>query len=378
MKPAFELAEILEKHWDKVQNLKFNTWQYRTLDALKRCRTASLGGHIDACNACGHLTLSYNSCRNRHCNKCQGQKREDWIIARESELLPVPYFQRDVAPLVFTLPSELNPVAMYEPKILYDILFKVSWEVMQAFSKDRKHLDAQSGMIAVLHTWGQNLSLHPHIHCIVPGGGIDKNGNWRCAKNKGKFLFPVKAMAKVFRAKFVAELRKQLILDQRLYNGLFLKDWVVYAKRPFGNPKAVIEYLGRYTHKVAISNHRIKSIDNETVIFTYKDYRDQSKVKLMTLTHEEFIRRFSQHILPKRFVRIRHYGILSSTWKRSKLANLQIKLGLMPIVKVVKVAKMQACPSCKKGKMVTILAFDSRGPPEGYVQLLNLVPSPTL
>jgi Putative transposase/Transposase zinc-binding domain len=311
MKPAFEVAEILEKHWTKVQNLGLNTWQYRTLDALKRCRTASLGGHIDACDVCGHLTLSYNSCRNRHCNKCQGEKREDWIIARETELLPVPYFH-----LVFTLPSELNQVALYEPKILYDILFKVSWEVMEAFSRDPKHLDAQGGMIAILHTWGQNLSLHPHLHCIVPGGGVDKNGNWKYAKNKGKFLYPVKAMAKVFRGKFVAELRKQLVLDQRLYNGLFMKDWrfvatIVYAKRPFGNPKAVIEYLGRYTHKVAISNHRIKSIDNQTVSFTYKDYKDESKVKLMTLTHQEFIRRFAQHILPKRFVRIRHYGILS-------------------------------------------------------------------
>jgi hypothetical protein len=223
----------------------------------------------------------------------------------------IPYFH-----IVFTLPSELNQVALYEPKILYDILFKVSWEVMQAFSKDPKHLDSQGGMIAVLHTWGQNLSLHPHIHCIVPGGGMDKNGHWKYAKNKGKFLYPIKAMAKVFRAKFVAELRKRLVLDQRLYNGLFLKDWrfvatIVYAKRPFGNPKAVIEYLGGYTHKVAISNHRIKSIDNQTVSFTYKDYKDESKVKLMTLTHEEFIRRFSQHILPKRFVRIRHFGILS-------------------------------------------------------------------
>ena len=370
MKPAFEVAEILEKHWTKVQNLRLNTWQYRTLDALKRCRTASLGGHIDTCDACGHLTLSYNSCRNRHCPKCGGEKREEWITARESELLPVPYFH-----IVFTLPSELNQVALYEPKILYDILFKVSWEVMEAFSRDPKHLDAQGGMIAILHTWGQNLSLHPHIHCIVPGGGVDKNGHWKYAKNKGKFLYSVKAMAKVYRAKFVAELRKQLVLDQKLYNGLFLKKWVVYAKRPFGNPKAVIEYLGRYTHKVAISNHRIKAIDNETVTFTYKDYKDESKVKLMTLTHEEFIRRFAQHILPKRFVRIRHYGILSSTWKRSKLADLQIKLGLTLVPKVVKVTKINICPCCQKGKMVIIMTFDSRGPPEEYVQLLNLLPS---
>ena len=176
----------------------------------------------------------------------------------------------------------------------------------------------------------------------------------------------------------MAELRKQLNLDQKLYNGLFLKDWIVYAKRPFGNPKAVIEYLGRYTHKVAISNHRIKAIDNETVTFTYKDYKDASKVKLMTLTHEEFVRRFSQHILPKRFVRIRHYGILSSTWKRSKLLELQLNLGLTPKPKIQKKERIQICPCCQKGKMVTIVTFDSRGPPEEYVQLLNLVPSPTV
>ena len=373
MKPTFEVAEILEKSWSRIQNLRLNTWQYRTLDALKRCRTASLGGHIDACDDCGHLSLSYNSCRNRHCPKCGGEKREDWIKARESELLPVPYFH-----VVFTLPSELNPVAMYEPKVLYDILFKVSWEVIETFFKNPKRLNAQGGMISVLHTWGQNLSLHPHLHCIVPGGGIDKDGNWKYAKSKRKFLFSVKAMAKVFRGKFVAELRKQLDLDQKLYNGLFLKKWVVYAKRPFGNPKAVIEYLGRYTHKVAISNHRIKAIDNETVTFTYKDYKDASKVKLMTLTHEEFIRRFSQHILPKRFVRIRHFGILSSTWKRSKLFDLQVKLGLTPVPKVVKGLRINICPCCQKGKMVTIVTFDSRGPPEEYVQLLNLVPSPTV
>ena len=370
MKSTFEVAEILEKSWSRIQNLKLNTWQYRTLDALKRCRTASLGGHIDACDDCGHLSLSYNSCRNRHCPKCGGEKREDWIKARESELLPVPYFH-----VVFTLPSELNPVAMYEPKVLYDTLFKVSWEVIETFFKNPKRLNAKGGMIAILHTWGQNLSLHPHLHCIVPGGGIDKDGHWKYAKSKSKYLFPIKAMAKLFRAKFVAELRKQLELDQKLYNGLFLKDWVVYAKRPFGSPKAVIEYLGRYTHKVAISNHRIKTIDNETVTFTYKDYRDEAKVKLMTLTHEEFVRRFSQHILPKRFVRIRHFGILSSTWKRSKLLELQLNLGLTPKPKTQKKERIQICPCCQKGKMVTIVTFDSRGPPEEYVQLLNLVSS---
>jgi hypothetical protein len=372
MQTKHEVADVLNRFWDKKQTLNLNGWQIRTLDAIRRCRTAALGGHIDACDGCGNMTISYNSCRNRHCPKCQGEKREEWIQAREAELLPVPYFHRSVGPVVFTLPSELNQLAMYEPKAVYDALFAASWQTVAAFAKDANHLGAQAGMISVLHTWGQNLSLHPHVHCIVPGGGVDKNGTWKTARSKGKFLFPVKAMSVVFKAKYLAEIRERVQdkIPQTLLNELFKKDWVVFAKRPFGSPKSVIEYLGRYTHKVAISNHRIKSIDETTVTFGYKDYKTGAQKKEMTLTHAEFIRRFAQHILPKGLVRIRHYGILSGTWKRAKLPELQLRMGEKPIEKSEKKQKTRTCPCCKTGTLRTILSFDHRGPPDFYCDLL--------
>ena len=371
MQEKYEVAEVLERAWIQQETIKLNTWQLRTLDAIRRCRTAALGGHIDACDSCGHISISYNSCRNRHCPKCQGEKREAWIAAREAELLPCPYFH-----VVFTLPNELNQLAMHEPKVIYDSLFEATWQTIQAFGKDSKHLHTptekgvKNGMVAVLHTWGQNLSLHPHLHCIIPGGGVDQRGHWRYTRVKGKFLYPVKALSAVFRAKYVAILRKKLVLEQSFYDSLFKKQWVVYAKRPFGNPKSVVEYLGRYTHKIAISNHRIVSIDEHMVTFSYKDYKNGAQKKAMTLNHNEFIRRFSQHILPKRLVRIRHYGILSSTWKRGKLKDLQEKLWQKPMPpKPHKSAKVRPCPCCKSGNLRTILSFDYRGPPESYCEL---------
>jgi len=250
MKPSHEVADILNAHWNEVTtNEQFNTWQLRTLNALRRCRTAAMGGHIDSCDNCGHIRISYNSCRNRHCPKCQAVQREQWIAAREAELLPVSYFH-----VVFTLPEALNRLCMYEPKKMYDMLFATAWKVMQSFAHDRKHLGAETGMIAILHTWGQNLSLHPHLHCIVPAGGLTIRNKWKHARGDGKFLFPVKAMSKVFRGKFVAELRKGFPTEpQSLYDKLFKRRWVIYAKLPFAGAEEVIEYLGRYTHKIAIS-----------------------------------------------------------------------------------------------------------------------------
>ena len=295
------------------------------LRALTLCRTAVLGGHIDACTSCGVVRISYNSCRNRHCPKCQSTEREKWLMAREADLLPVPYFH-----LVFTLPSVLNDWVIREPKLIYQTLFRAAWQTIQVFSKDEKYLGAKTGMIAILHTWGQNLSLHPHIHCIIPGGGLGKMGVWQNAKNDGKYLFPVKAMSQVFRAKFVAMLRQSidkqalelpngLPNERQIYKHLFQKKWVVYAKRPFGSPKSVLEYLGRYSHKIAISNHRILNIENGNVHFSYKDYRQNGEKKVMVLTETEFIRRFAMHILPSGFMRIRHYGILSSGHKKRYL-----------------------------------------------------------
>ena len=371
MRAAFEVAHVINSHWQEVvRSPQFNTWQLRTLDAIRRCRTASLGGHVDLCTACGHVRISYNSCRNRHCPKCQQIQRERWIQARESELLPATYFH-----VVFTLPEALNRICLYEPARIYKILFDTAWSVVRSFGHDEKYLGADMGMISILHTWGQNLSLHPHLHCILPGGGITSSGNWKHGRSKGKFLFPVKAMSAVFRARFVAALRNTMALDKAFYNDLFKSSWVVYAKRPFGGPKQVVEYLGRYTHKIAISNHRITGITNNLVSFSYKDYRDVGKNKIMTLSQGEFIRRFSMHILPKCFVRIRHYGILSSHRKQKllplihrQLDSTYQKIDQKKDWKQICTQHLgydpDCCPACKQKAMITLMVFDRRGPPD--------------
>lgn len=353
-----EVADVFRFLGDGVEDIGLNVHQLKTLRAIKICRTNELGGHVDACSNCGLIQISYNSCRNRHCPKCQGHKREEWIQKREQELLPVPYFH-----VVFTLPSELNKLCMHKPKSLYDALFESVWQTINQFGKTK---NVKLGMINILHTWGQNLSLHPHLHCIIPGGGINRNGLFEKIRGNGKYLFPVKALSKVFRAKMIASLRKRNIEDKLLFDVLFKKNWVVYAKRPFGSPSSVIEYLGRYTHKVAIGNSRIKEVNKETVTFLYKDYKQDGKQKEMTLSLAEFTRRFAQHILPHRFVRIRHYGILSSTWKRKKLKELQQQLcAFIPIQNIN--TKLHKCTCCKTGNMLRIETFDKRGPPKKYL-----------
>jgi hypothetical protein len=375
MSPQHEMADVLNLHWPMVlQGGKFNAWQLRTLDAIMRCRTAALGSHVDGCTDCGYLRISYNSCRNRHCPKCQGVQRERWIEAREGELLPVPYFH-----VVFTLPDTLNSLCLHQGKIVYGILFQTVWSVLRSFGYDPKWLGARTGMIAILHTWGQTLTLHPHLHCIVPGGGLTPQGKWKTAKTQGKYLFPVKAMSKVFRARFIAALTKALPekMDDGLVSELYKKRWVVYAKRPFNGPVSVIEYLGRYTHKIAISNHRIRGISETKVTFSYKDYRQSGITKEMTLDALEFIRRFALHILPKAFVRIRHYGILSSTAK-AKCA-VQIKEQLPEIPKPISNKPLlqayipKECPCCKKETMLELIRFNSRGPPGNWYDLAKNV-----
>jgi len=357
------VADVVRKV--RLSDDHYSPQQQKTLRAIVACRTAALGGHVDGCDTCGSLHISYNSCRNRHCPKCQGHKREEWIQHREADLLPCTYYH-----LVFTLPQELNGLALHQPKTVYDCLFQSAWTTLNQFG----HTEGlQMGMIAVLHTWGQTLSLHPHVHCIVPGGGIDKSGRWKKQLRSNKFLFPVRAMSKVFRAKYVACLRSGQVGDQQLYDTLFKKDWVVYAKRPFGGPKQVIEYLGRYTHKVAMSNHQITGCTDRETSFSYKDYRDGGKTKTMSLSHEEFVRRFSMHILPPRFVRIRHYGILSSSWKRGKLQNLQKDLKVTRPAAKPKTL-LRKCPCCKTGTMITIEVFGKRGPPKRYLSENQIVP----
>jgi len=356
LQPRWEVADVLRR--TDLSCPKFTVHQQKTLRAITQCRTVALGGHVDGCNECGNITISYNSCRNRHCPKCQGHKREEWIQKREADLLPCTYYH-----VVFTLPQELNTLALHQPRLVYAALFTAVWATLHQFGRKE---GLQMGMIAVLHTWGQNLSLHPHLHCIVPGGGIGKDGTWKQQLRSDNYLFPVKALSKVFRAKYVAQLRHRGIEDTPFLESLFGKDWVVYAKRPFGGPKQVIEYLGRYTHKVAISNHRIQNVDEASVSFIYKDYKADGVQKQMALSNEEFTRRFATHILPLRFVRIRHYGILSSTWKRGRLQVLQIALKVQRRPTPLK-NLLRKCPCCKTGPLITIDIFGKRGPPKKYL-----------
>jgi hypothetical protein len=271
---------------------------------------------------------------------------------------------------VFTLPAQLNTLALQQPAMVHDALFKTAWLTLNQFGNKA---GLQLGMVAVLHTWGQNLSLHPHLHCIVPGGGIDAKGRWQKQLRSNRYLFAVKALSKVFRAKYVQQLRANGIDDKTLLESLFQVPWIVYAKHPFGRPAQVIEYLGRYTHKVAISNHRIQTVTDTEITFSYKDYKAKGTTKQMTLSNEEFTRRFAQHILPYRFVRIRHYGILSSSWKRGKLQCLQQQLKVMrPPVKAKTL--LRKCPCCKTGTLITIEVFGKRGPPEIYLPATQPVP----
>lgn len=357
------LQTILEQYQNQLKSWSFTSWHLRTLHAIRKCRTQALGGHIDQCNCCKKIHISYNSCRNRHCPKCQGHKRQEWITARQKELLNTSYFH-----VVFTLPDTLNCVALNYSNEVYSALFKASWLTLKQFGE--QEFNAQVGMISVLHTWGQNLSLHPHLHCIVPAGGVRKNGTWKASK-KRKFLFPVKAMSLVFRAKMVAELRKKkLPISKEEYGVLFSKNWVVYAKQAFGKPEYVVEYLGRYTHKIAISDARIMAHNRKknTVYFSAKNYKKEGKKEVLSLSAKDFIRRFQMHILPKGFTRIRHFGILSSTWKRKKLPKLQQELGGNLKHEIKKKETLhKRCNFCKKGKLILIESFGVRGPPKKYL-----------
>jgi len=372
VKPSYELAQVIEQFGDSFNETHSpNDYIKRILHAIQSCRTAALGGHVDACEECGHIRISYNSCRNRHCPKCQNTQREAWIESRKQDLLPVPYFH-----VVFTLPANLNGLFLKQPVVMYNLLFKTAWETIAQFSFT--NLCSETGMIAVLHTWGQNLSLHPHLHCIVPGGGINYKGRFKqvkISKTGRSFLFPVKNISTVYRAKFISFLQKQVPQENSYISELYKNNWVVYAKEPFAGPQQVVEYLGRYTHKVAISNHRLVEITNENVRFKYRDYRDNVQ-KEMTLSGNEFLRRFCQHILPKSFIRIRHYGMLATT-KRKQLRQIQKNFGITiadkkenkdwkQICREYLSYDPDLCPHCKKGFMVTILHFDSGRAPPSY------------
>ena len=380
MRPKHDLTEIIQKFkQDFIKDKEPNSYVLRTLGALEKCRTSALGGHLDKCDNCGKTRISYNSCRNRHCPKCQNTYREQWIENITEDLLPVNYFH-----VVFTLPDKLNILCLSNPVVIYNLLFKAAWNTISDFAYNNHNLEA--GMIAALHTWGQNLSLHPHLHCIIPSGGIDYKNNWKFIGNlKNNFLFPVKQLSIVFRGKFLSYLKKEnLQIPENLFGDLYKHNWVVYSKSLMSNPNDVVNYLGRYSHKIAISNHRILSVTNNDVCFNYKDYKDNDKIKKMSLSGVEFLRRFAMHILPKRFVRIRHFGFLSSA-KKYLLHEIQIEMGVMPKQKNKKQRKdwkqicrdrlkydPDVCPYCKTGNMITIEIFNPlRAPPEIYLQKIT-------
>jgi predicted Zn-ribbon and HTH transcriptional regulator len=385
LRPKYEIADILHRYEHNfLEAHKASAQVLRTLQAIKQCRTSALGGHKRACSECGHTQVNYNSCRNRHCPKCQVVAKQRWIQQRESELLCVAYFH-----IVFTLPHEFNALVIREPKIIYNALFKASWQTIQTFSKDPKHLDAKPGMTSVLHTWGQSMSLHPHLHCIVPCGGLDEKGEWKLpvkspksSKRKSNYLFPKRAMSTVFRAKFMACVREQMPIDQQIAKKVMSKSWVVDARQPFLGPKQVIEYLGRYTHKIAISNHRLVNIDNASVSFKYKDYKANGSNKIMTLKSSEFIRRFCLHILPHGFVRMRHYGILASRNKSVALNKAKAYFGLPKWEKQkmgweqIAIEKLNynpnQCPKCKLLTLETVSVIaPKRGPPTNKLKPSN-------
>ncbi|HEY9123123.1 MAG TPA: IS91 family transposase, partial [Bacteroidales bacterium] len=373
--PRFELAQVIDRYRQEFeQQYHPNRYVSGVLTALQQCRTSALGGHVDRCDTCGHIQISYNSCRNRHCPKCQGNRREEWVRKRMGDLLPVPYFH-----VVFTVPDLLNPLFLHRDALMYNILFAAVRQTIEQFSFTR--LQAETGMFAVLHTWGQNLGLHPHIHCVVPGGGLNCKNQWKrvpVSDNGKVFLFPVRQLSVVFRAKFIAMLQQQLPQDTQFISNLYKIQWVVYAKEPFGGPQQVIEYLGRYTHKVAISNHRIQNIDSRGVSFTWLDYRD-NREKLMTLSGVEFLRRFCQHIVPRHFVRIRHFGLLSCA-KRKVLRMIQNLLKVNPTSLSVSQKKHKGhcvnevpfycCPQCKVGQMQIVGRWFSGRDPPGFVKRL--------
>jgi hypothetical protein len=340
-RPTLEVADILRTHGDRFLDRyrsSFDFQQLKAFRAIQRCRTAALGGHRDACLRCGYRAISYNSCRNRHCPKCQAQARERWLAARERELLDTHYFH-----VVFTVPHELNVLALENPRLFYDLLFTASAQTLLEIASDPKHLGAEIGVIGILHTWGQNLLLHPHIHCVVPGGGFSPDhGRW--IRPRYPFFLPVRVLSRVFRGKFLAGLkrlhrRKKLPCAgpaaalanpqqfAKLLRRLHRHDWVVYAKPAFGGPMQVLRYLGRYTHRVAISNHRLLAFEQERVTFRWKDYTRDGEQGRMTLAATEFLRRFFLHVLPKGFVRIRHFGFLANRFRVARLTLGQQLLG---------------------------------------------------
>jgi len=375
MRPPLEVADIFRQHgYDFQGTHPLSPEQRRVVRAIVQCRTAALGGHVDECDTCGHQRLSYNSCRNRHCPKCQSLAKARWLEARLTDLLPVPYFH-----VVFTLPEQLASVALQNKRLVYNLLFSAAAETLRTIAADPRHLGAEIGFLAVLHTWSQTLRHHPHLHCVVPGGGLSVDGERWVSCRLGFFL-PVNVLARLFRRLFLqglertyeqgklsfhgssAHLAKPLAFN-RLCASLRAREWWVYAKPPFGGPEQVLAYLGRYTHRVAISNHRLLSLKDGNVTFSWKDYRNGNQQSLMTLSTDEFMRRFLLHVLPRGFQRIRQFGLLANRRRRQQLARCRQLLGTpvqstepLPadyksLYQSVTGKSLQHCPACRTGNM---------------------------
>jgi hypothetical protein len=383
-----EVADLVRAAGDKLieHSRKWLTWAHvKVLRAIERCRTAALGGHVDECSRCGQRVISYNSCRNRHCPKCQANARDKWLDARSQELLPAPYVH-----VVFTLPHELASLALQNKKVVYGLLFRTSAETLLEIARDPKHLGAEIGFFSVLHTWNQKLEHHPHVHCVVPAGGMSPD-HTRWIKPRYLFFLPVKVLGRVFRGKFVAALRRAVADGKLTFHGnlaflaqpkafssylrqLFRHDWVVYSKRPFGGPEHVLRYLGSYTHRIAISNHRLISFAEEEVTFHWRDSAHKNKKRKMTLHVEEFLRRFLLHMLPKGFVRIRHFGFLANR-RRATLLPVCFRLlqtagepaGAQDGPKPDSAPVLWTCPNCGGPMMIverlTATQIRLRSPP---------------
>ena len=388
VRPRLELADIVRAHGEDYRRThRLATVQHRALRAIAACRTAILGGHRETCDRCGAVRITYNSCRNRHCPKCQTLTKVRWLAARRADLLPIPYFH-----VVFTLPHALNTLAQGNPRVIYTLLFRAAADTLLTFGRDPGHLGGTVGVTAILHTWGQALTQHLHLHCLVTGGALAADGSQWIA-GRSSFLFPVRALSIVFRAKYLEGLQWAYDAGQLTFTGgiadladrgaftallgrLRTVDWVVYAKRPFAGPEQVLDYLGRYTHRVALSNDRLVDHRDGCVRFHWKDYADHNRVKIMTLEADEFLRRFLLHVVPRGFMRIRHFGLLANRTRRAALTRCRDLLGQPPpedaplesaavLLQRLTGVDLACCPMCGQGRMqITAIVVRIASPPD--------------
>lgn len=357
-----KIQKIFQSFKERLPSQSYSPQKTKVIDAICKCRTPEMGGFVQRCDDCGYTEAHFNSCRNRHCPVCQGSNQRKWVEKQVANTLPIPYFH-----VVFTVPAELNPLFLANPDNMFNLLFRAASQTVLTLSENEKFLGAQPGFIAVLHTWGRNIQFHPHLHCIVTGGGLSSDRK-RFVVSKDSFFLPLKAISIVFRGKFLEELKTFFVnntlqltegLDtvqkrQQFLDLLYSKDWVCYCKKPFKDASAVIRYLGRYTHKVAISDSRIVSHnpDTQTVRFHWKDYKDHNKIKIMQLSEDEFVRRFLLHVLPKGFMKIRHYGLLANRGREERLELCRDLLkatastGVIQEFPKCKVEPLDRCPKC--------------------------------